>query len=251
MIYQNFIMRGGVKGTLSVIVVSSLLSLVSGCAKSNSVGPSDTGTWSGFRYPTVRYIDADSSGYGRYFTVYIPEPDTMVKSIALQDCKRLYHQPSEVPSITLISLYVDSMDGVAYTQGTDNIPTAKETHFSGSYLYSVITSRPQPQAVAEIEGVIAHEETHIWQQNCDYGTTDGYSVIEGEADAVRYLTGHDSITRRIPGGSWTDGYTTTGFFIVWIQRNKRPRSTTNFCMILINTSVCIMSLAGMLPVCLF
>ena len=123
-----------------------------------------------------------------------------------------------MPNISYITLYIDSMSGVAYTTGVDNFPGAKETHFSGSYFGSVISSRPKSEAIAEIKGVIAHEETHIWQQNCDYSSQEGFSVIEGEADAVRYLTGHDSITRRHPGGSWTDGYTTTGFFIVWIQQ---------------------------------
>ena len=205
---------------INIAFVGMLVMAVSGCSNNNPISSNNNGTWSSFRYPTVRYIDTDSAGYGKYFTAYIPKPDTMVKSIALQDCEQLYHDPSEVPLINLITLYIDSMSGVAYTGGTDDIPTARETHFSGSYLYYVITSRPKLSAVAEIEGVISHEETHIWQKNCDYGTQDGFSVIEGEADAVRYLTGHDSITRRQPGGTWTDGYTTTGFFIVWIQQNS-------------------------------
>lgn len=199
------------------IEIAVLLVALAGCSKTNPVS-SNNGPWTSFIYPTVRYIDNDSTGYGKYFTAYIPRPDTMVKSIALQDCRQLYHNPSEVPVIRLITLYVDSMDGVAWTSGSGF--AAAETHFSGSYLGDVINSRGKLAVIAEIEGVIAHEETHIWQKSCDYGPKDGFSVIEGEADAVRYLTGHDSITRRSPGGSWTDGYTTTGFFIVWIQQNS-------------------------------
>ncbi len=205
--------------TFVVLLTLSTAIFLSSCGKSNPVSGGNSSVWDNFRYPSVRYVDNDSTGYGKDFTQYIPDPDTLLRSIALQDCRQLYHSPSEVPTITLITLYVDSMSGVAYTTGTDNIPTAKETHFSGSYLGYVISSREKSAAVFEIEGVIAHEETHIWQKSCDYGTTDGFSVIEGEADAVRYLTGHDSISRRQPGGSWTDGYTTTGFFIVWIQQN--------------------------------
>ncbi len=213
--------KGAFATTLACVLLATSLIMLSGCSKNNPVSSSSSdGVWSSFHYPTARFIDTDSTGYGKYFTDYIPDPDTLIRSIALQDCKQLYHNPSEVPTITLITLYVDSMGGVAYTTGTNGFPTARETHFSGSYLGSVITSRPQSAAIFEIEGVIAHEETHIWQQNCDYGTTDGYGVIEGEADAVRYLTGHDSISRRQPGGTWTDGYTTTGFFIVWIQQNS-------------------------------
>jgi len=208
------------KRYILIFASATLIILLFGCKKISNPVSSSNNAWDSFKYPAVRYIDTDSAGYGKYFTQYITDPIGLVKTIALEDCQQLYHSPTEVPYVSYITLYVDSMSGVAYTTGTNNFPSAKETHFSGSYLGYVITSRPKPDAIAEIEGVIAHEETHIWQQNCDYGTKDGFSVIEGEADAVRYLTGHDSISRRQPGGSWTDGYTTTGFFIVWIQQNS-------------------------------
>ena len=205
-----------------MILILAPVIFLSSCGKSNPVSSGTSSVWNSFHYPTARYVDTDSAGYGKLFTTYIPDPDTLIRSIALQDCKQLYHSPSEVPAILLITLYVDSMSGVAYTTGTGNIPTAKETHFSGSYLGYVISTRSRAAVIFEIEGVIAHEQTHVWQKSCDYSTKDGFSVIEGEADAVRYLTGHDYITRRQPGGTWTDGYTTTGFFIVWIQQNSGP-----------------------------
>ena len=174
--------------------------------------------WSGFSYPAFSYTNRDANGAGVYFEVYIGDPDTLMKSLALQDCKALYHDPSEAPKIKQISLVVDTLNGVAYTTGIAAF--SEMTLFSSNYLNSIMSSRSKSAVISEIEGVLAHEETHIWQKNADYGQTDGWSVIEGEADAVRYLTGHDDIKRRSKGGKWTDGYTTTGFFIVWLQQNK-------------------------------
>ncbi|MDR3627643.1 MAG: basic secretory protein-like protein [Ignavibacteriaceae bacterium] len=183
-----------------------------------NTNPPAEDVWSSFSYPAFSYTDRDANGSGAYFETYVGDPDTLMKSLALQDCRVLYHDPGEAPKIKQISLVVDTLNGVAYTNGI--AVSSEMTLFSSNYLSSIMSNRSKSAVISEIEGVLAHEETHIWQKNADYGSTDGWSVIEGEADAVRYLTGHDNIKRRSQGGKWTDGYTTTGFFIVWLQQNK-------------------------------
>jgi hypothetical protein len=205
--------------SLLILILSNFVS----CKKSPTepelvTNPPSADAWSSFNYPVFTYTNRDVNGAGTYFPVYVGDPDSLMKSLALQDCKVLYHDPSEAPKIKQINLVVDTLNGVAYTSGI--AVSTEMTLFSSNYLNSIMSNRSRTAVITEIEGVLAHEETHIWQKNADYGQTDGWSVIEGEADAVRYLSGHDDIKRRSKGGKWTDGYTTTGFFIVWLQANK-------------------------------
>jgi hypothetical protein len=37
------------------------------------------------------------------------------------------------------------------------------------------------------------------------------------ADYVRFRSGFDKISRRRPGGNWSDPYTVGGFFIAWVE----------------------------------
>ena len=70
------------------------------------------------------------------------------------------------------------------------------------------------QAVSfEINGVLVHEGTHLWQSNAGGGG----ALVEAMADYVRFKAGFDRIQRRRPGGNWSEPYTTGGFFIVWLE----------------------------------
>ena len=210
------------KKELYITLVVLLLFLINSCSKKdNPTEPADNGTpsadvWDSFTYPQFDYVDEDSTGSGTHLVYYIPKPDTLLKSITLTDCKVLYHDPSEVTKLSKVHLVMTTFDGVAYTTGEGN---EKTITFSNSYLTQVVNSRDKKGVIAEIKGVIAHELTHVWQKSCEY-QNDGWSAVEGVADAVRYLSGNDNISRRHKGGSWTDGYTTTGFFICWLQDNK-------------------------------
>jgi hypothetical protein len=211
------------KKILTVVLVSVIIFNFVSCKKSPTepeagTDPPSADVWGDFNYPEFTYTNKDENGGGAYFTVYVGDPDTLMKSLALQDCKVLYHDPGEAPKIKQINLVVDTLDGVAYTSGI--AVSTEMTLFSSNYLSAIRSNRSKSAVITEIEGVLSHEETHIWQKNANYGEADGWSVIEGEADAVRYLSGHDDIKRRSKGGKWTDGYTTTGFFIVWLQANK-------------------------------
>ena len=47
-------------------------------------------------------------------------------------------------------------------------------------------------------------------------------MIEGVADAVRYLNGGFTLEDRPKGGHYMDGYRTTGFFLAWLTQTKSP-----------------------------
>jgi len=124
---------------------------------------------------------------------------------------------SQPKAIDTVTLTVDSFAGVAQTGGS-------EIELSSDY----VASQPDDPAKMhfEIEGVLYHEMTHVWQNNNGaYGTDNFFSgTIEGVADWVRLTAGFPSAGwgPRAKGGNWYDGYTTTAYFLDWIATNKKP-----------------------------
>jgi hypothetical protein len=108
------------------------------------------------------------------------------------------------------SLTIAAESGVAYTAG-DAIT------FSSNYIADFSKGKTQAAIDFEMNGVLAHERTHIWQYNHGGGW-----LVEAMADYVRYRVGFDKISRRGRGGNWDSPYTTGGFFIVWIEDNYDP-----------------------------
>lgn len=175
--------------------------------------------WALFKAPVVEFVNNDTSANGRMFASFISNPDSLEKAVDLKVCRLLYKTPDEVPEISKVLLVVKDMEGVAYTSGLEK-PTEKTTVFSSRYLKSVNDRlKERAKIINEIDGVITHETVHIYQKSSKKHTSDHGSVIEGIADAIRYWAGVDSISRRKKGGTWTGAYTTTGFFIIWLQEN--------------------------------
>lgn len=122
--------------------------------------------------------------------------------------------PKDIATATLT---LESFDGVANTVGS-------EIHLSADY----IAGQPADTAalVREITGVLYHESTHVWQNiNGDYGSDQFFrGVIEGIADWIRLKSGFPSAgwQPRARGGNWYDGYTTTAYFLDWIDSTQKP-----------------------------
>lgn len=121
--------------------------------------------------------------------------------------------PKDIPTVTLT---VKSFDGVAQTGGS-------EISLSSDYVASQPTSATAMHY--EIEGVLYHEMTHVWQNNNgDYATDKFFrGTIEGVADWIRLTAGFPSTSwsPRSRGGNWYDGYTTTAYFLDWIQTTQK------------------------------
>lgn len=119
-----------------------------------------------------------------------------------------------MPPTRSISLTLRSMDGVAYTIGSDLDDDHKEIHFSLEYINKVPCSRQRD----EIQGVLVHEMVHCWQWN-GRGTAP-VGLTEGIADFVRLKAGlnppHWEVAR---GGDWDAGYQHTAYFLEWIENN--------------------------------
>lgn len=124
--------------------------------------------------------------------------------------------PKAIPTESLV---VESMPGGVAATGGATI------HLSAEY----IAGQPADTAalVHEITGVLYHESTHVWQNNNGSYGSDPYftGVIEGVADWIRLTAGLASAgwSPRARGGNWYDGYTTTAYFLAWIQSTHKPR----------------------------
>jgi len=137
------------------------------------------------------------------------------------------HQPP-IPQIRSLTLFLDSMDGVAYTTGMPLDTTFhKEIHLSLSYITHV-ASRPAPPSgtasatiAHELTGVLVHETVHALQHNGN-GTAPG-GLIEGMADYVRLKAGLGAshwkrpVRREEVEHGWDAGYERTAWFLEWLE----------------------------------
>ncbi|XP_077217220.1 uncharacterized protein LOC143851621 [Tasmannia lanceolata] len=108
---------------------------------------------------------------------------------------------SDRKSVQHVSIFIDSMDGVAYTSNN-------EIHVSANYIggYSGDVRN-------EITGVLYHEMTHIWQW---FGNNQGPGgLIEGIADFVRLKAGFapSHWVKAGEGDRWDHGYDVTARFL--------------------------------------
>jgi len=112
------------------------------------------------------------------FNIQVPDPQSLMKQIAKQDCLVLYDDVATVKKVSAITLVIESPgSGVAATGGG-------RTGFSAAYIAGI-----KGNVLYELEGVISHEFTHVYQNNKGPGW-----MIEGMADFVRYRAGYFKLT---------------------------------------------------------
>jgi hypothetical protein len=109
--------------------------------------------------------------------------------------------PADRKTVQKVSLFVDDMDGVAYTSNN-------EIHLSARYVNSYSGNLKN-----EITGVLYHEMTHVWQWNGN-GQANG-GLIEGIADYVRLKANYAPSHWVKPGqgNKWDQGYDVTARFL--------------------------------------
>jgi hypothetical protein len=158
---------------------------------------------------TFRNTAATTMG-GMIFDREVPDPVATMQAHARAICNILYRSVDEVKNVTRQSLTIDSHDGVAYAAGGD-------ITFSSNHISNFANGKTAAATNFEINGVLVHEGTHVWQY-----TNGGGWLVEAMADYVRYKAGFDKLSRRSRGGNWDHPYTTGGFFIVWIEEKYDP-----------------------------
>jgi hypothetical protein len=140
---------------------------------------------------------------GMRFTTAVPDPQATMQQHARTICRFIFRKPEDVKKVTASSLVIDQHGGVAQAGGG-------RIQFDANYIGGI---GGNAAAIAfEINGVLVHESTHLWQYN-----NGGGALVEAMADYVRFRSGFDKLSRRRPGGNWSDPYTTGGFFIAWVE----------------------------------
>ncbi|KAI3715995.1 hypothetical protein L6452_23020 [Arctium lappa] len=105
-------------------------------------------------------------------------------------------------NIPQVTLFIDDMDGVAYTSND-------EIHVSANYV-----EKYSGDAKREITGVLYHEMTHVWQWDGNGEVVPG-GLIEGIADFVRLKAGYapNHWVKPGRGDRWDQGYDVTARFL--------------------------------------
>jgi hypothetical protein len=130
-------------------------------ALSGSSGSSSSSNGPTFPLPKLRLEirDLNHAGSEAFLGAVIASKalSTSVKSVL----QLLYHSPDSptttVPPTRSVTLILRSMDGVAYTTGSDLDSDHKEIHFSLDYIHRAI---PSSRKTHEIMGVLTHEMVH-------------------------------------------------------------------------------------------
>ena len=191
--------------------------------------------WANFVYPTVIYQDEATGTRGSDIVkTALPNIRAVMRATCLDVCKQIYENNNDRRvSFSELTLRLEDTDGVAYKTGS---PGKILIGVSARHLANVYRNNGNDyKAVAkEIRGILSHEATHGYQWNPKgaggyQNGTDAYGFIEGLADYVRInTTGFQPERFPSPGGNWTDGYTTSGFFLDWITDNKDPDFAIKF-----------------------
>jgi hypothetical protein len=158
--------------------------------------------------PVITYSNTSTNGNGALFDEHVSDVQAYFAARSLEVCQVLYHHASEVPARPTLKFVVEDTDGVAYTLcGGDN---CDEMHLNAGYLKDY--SGGGGDLGKEIDGVIVHELTHVFQ----YFDAPGW-LIEGEADFVRLRAGYIPYSNRHKGGNYDDAYQTTAFFLDYVD----------------------------------
>lgn len=182
--------------------------------------------WKEFELPSVHAKNPypNETGAMLYFSI-VEDPQEFIHIQSRKVLEQLYFTPQDefVPKVNYLEYVLDNFDGVSYCGGGNGM---KLIALSNQYVESYYNAYGAKALVQENRGVLFHELTHAYQlepKGCgDYGNSKVFhSCVEGMADAVRTLCGgFPNASDRPKGGHYLDSYRYTGFFIVWLVKNK-------------------------------
>jgi len=162
----------------------------------------------------LKLTDTDTTRQRLFLDVSGDDPEAFMQEIGRGVCRILYRKPEEVRDATKLTLIIEHAVGDVAWKGGDGAQI--EVGISTDHLSNV--KNQGRQVAMEIKGILYHEMTHMYQHDdSDQGGVDG-GLIEGIADSVRIRAGFTpNGAQPDKGGNWDDGYTTTAFFLNWVE----------------------------------
>lgn len=220
-----------------ILIVCAALSLLgTGChgsagtkAEASAAGQetstaSTASVWDDYFVGTIDFInEAPETAGSQIYASIVPDPATYITSQARKVLETLYFSPEDsIPGIEKITYTLKDYKGIS---AKDGAPPHISVVYSTQWIEKSFSDGDTAKVDYETRGVLYHELTHGFQLEPQgigtYGTNKTFwAMIEGVADAVRYLNGGFTLADRPKGGHYSDGYRTTGFFLAWLTQTK-------------------------------
>jgi hypothetical protein len=177
-----------------------------GAAGSTSGGsPSTDGWWEATCAPTVTFENQDSSADGAAIEAALGDPGALVQSGAQDVCRILYKSAAEVPTVDSVHLLLQATPDAGAIGGS-------QVRLSTTHLTNI--QNEGGSATGEAAGMMRFFLSHMYMHSVDQ--TPGW-LVSGKADFVRHSAGYLDLSDRPSGGTWTDGFRTTAFFLAYLD----------------------------------
>ena len=164
--------------------------------------------------PGVTLNIKDQAGFTQFKTVSGASVEAFIQGIGQKVCRILYRHAEEVREATHLTLVIEDI-------AQENVPAYKAGNgaqitvgMDGPYLLSLAPEKLKN----EVFGMLFHEMTHMYQNDDADGKGVPSGLIEGIADFVRITAGYHGPETQQKGGQWDSGYTTTGWFLIWLEQ---------------------------------
>jgi hypothetical protein len=214
------------------LVLAASLAFLLACSGDRETSPppepdpvEEVDVWKDYDAGNIRFHNqAATTPGGRITDAIVRDDPRFFEGVARKVLAVLYASPADsITRVRNLNIRLEDFDGVAYATGDSegNVIVLSCRWIGNTFLDTQDTSR----VADEITGVLLHEMTHVYQLEPRApggygGNAEIWACIEGTADAVRYLAGYFNENDVGAGGSYRDGYRTTGFFLGWVQKNK-------------------------------
>ena len=162
----------------------------------------------------LEMLDTDPARQALFLDAVGGDPEALVQDIGRKVCRILYRDAEEVPDSTHLTLRIEYAVGdVAWKAGEGADITVM---ISTDHLQNL--ANQGADMATEVIGILFHEMAHMYQHDDHDGDGVDGGLIEGIADFVRIEAGYTPTGAEPSGeGSWNEGYTHTGFFLVWVD----------------------------------
>ena len=189
--------------------------------------------WDDYNVGKIIFEDKASGTVGsEIYGKIIPEPEKYIAEQARTVLATLYDSPADsITKVNEIHYTLEDIDGISAKSGRPG--GYVDIFYSTRHIENSFRDNDTSRLLFETRGVLLHELTHAYQLEPQgvgtYGTNRTFwAFIEGMADAVRVANGGFGPGARPKGGSYMDGYRTTGYFLVWIKDHKDPEFLRKF-----------------------
>ena len=189
--------------------------------------------WSSYDAGRIIFEDnATGTAGSEIYGEIIPDPEAYIAEQAITVLSTLYDSPLDsITKVREIHYTLEDIDGISAKSGRPG--GYVDIFYSTRHIENSFRDNDTSRLLFETRGVLLHELTHAYQLEPQgvgtYGTNRTFrAFIEGMADAVRVTNGGFGPEARPKGGSYMDGYRTTGYFLVWIKDHKDPEFLRKF-----------------------